>query len=104
MRRLLTFARPEVARTETVELDRLISETESLTRSDLTPQIRLVLRKGPEGADVTGSWTSLQQVLMNLMVNARDAMPDGGTLTVARRLVTGAGTVGPPNWPAGVTT
>jgi signal transduction histidine kinase len=88
VRRLLTFARPEVERAETVDLDRLVSETAALARAALTPKVRLILRKGGGAAMARGSWTSLQQVLMNLMINARDAMPDGGTLTVGRRLVT----------------
>jgi signal transduction histidine kinase len=88
VRRLLTYARPEVTQSETVVLEDLISETASLGRSALTPQIRLVVRRGPGHAMVRGSWTSLQQVLLNLMVNARDAMPEGGTLTLGRRMVT----------------
>jgi len=89
VRRLLAFARPEVERRETIDLDRLITETVKLARSVLTPQVHVKVHSGnPASASVTGSWTSLQQVLMNLMVNARDAMPAGGTITVSRRLVT----------------
>ena len=88
VRRLLTFARPEVDRTEPVDIDRLISETAALARSVLTPSTHLVVRRSAGHAEVQGSAISLQQVLINLMVNARDAMPEGGTITVARRLVT----------------
>ena len=87
VRRLLTFARPEVERAESVSLDRLLDETVSLARSALTPSIRLVVRRsGPDGT-ARGSWISLQQVLLNLLVNARDAMPDGGTMTITRRSI-----------------
>jgi PAS domain S-box-containing protein len=85
VRRLLTFARPEVEKLETVDLDRLVAETGSLARSVLTPTVRLTITRTAGPASVQGSWTSLQQVLMNLLLNARDAMPEGGTLTVARR-------------------
>ncbi len=88
VKRLLTYARPEVPRSETVDLERLLHETAALGRSALTPQIRLVVRRGRGDARARGSWTPLQQVLLNLMVNARDAMPDGGTLTLGRRMVT----------------
>ncbi|MCC6961006.1 MAG: PAS domain S-box protein [Dehalococcoidia bacterium] len=86
VRRLLTFARPEVSGAETVQLDSLLRETAALARSALTPSVRLVVQHSPGDPLVRGSWTSLQQVLVNLMVNARDAMPGGGTITVARRI------------------
>lgn len=88
VKRLLTFARPEVSSDETVRLERLLHETAALARSALTPQVRLVVRRTHGDPEVRGSWTLLQQVLVNLMVNARDAMPEGGTITLARRLVT----------------
>ena len=88
VRRLLTFARPEVERAELVDLDRLIDETAALARSVLTPSVRLVVRRGAGHTEVLGSPISLQQILINLMVNARDAMPGGGTITVSHRVVT----------------
>lgn len=86
VKRLLTFARPEVSEVETVHLDGLLHETAALARSALTPSIRLIVQRGAGDPVIRGSWTSLQQVLVNLMVNARDAMPGGGTITVARRI------------------
>jgi signal transduction histidine kinase len=88
VRRLLTFARPEVERSETVDLDRLVNETAQLARAALTPQVNLVVRRGTSEATTPGSWISLQQVLMNLLINARDAMPQGGTITVGHRVTT----------------
>ena len=87
VRRLLTFARPEVSSNETVRLERLLHDTAALARAALTPQVRLLVRRAQGDPEIRGSWTSLQQVLVNLMVNARDAMPAGGTITVARRMV-----------------
>ncbi len=87
VKRLLTFARPEVSSGETVGLESLLHETAALARSALTSQVRVVVRRSHGDPRVRGSWTSLQQVLVNLMVNARDAMPEGGVITVARRVV-----------------
>ncbi len=86
VRRLLTYARPELAAGETVALDNLLDETAALARSMLTPSMGLAVRHSREPGNASGSRTSLQQVLLNLIVNARDAMPDGGRITLARRI------------------
>jgi PAS domain S-box-containing protein len=86
VRRLLTYARPEVAGGELITLDALLDETAALARSMLTPSARLSVRHGSEPGLVHGSWTSLQQVLLNLIMNAGDAMPGGGRITVTRRI------------------
>ncbi len=87
VRRLLTYARPEVAAGEVIALDPLVDETAALARSMLTPTIRLTVRHSREPGLANGSRTSLQQVLLNLFLNARDAMPDGGgRITVSRRI------------------
>ncbi|MCC7087802.1 MAG: GAF domain-containing protein [Dehalococcoidia bacterium] len=86
VRRLLTYARPELAAGETIALDDLLDETAVLARSMLTPSMRLAVRHSREPGNANGSRTSLQQVLLNLIVNARDAMPEGGRITLARRI------------------
>ncbi len=86
VRRLLTFGRPDVERQEVVDLDRLIAEAAALARPMVEPQVRLVVRRSREPGQVLGSATALEQVLINLFVNARDAMPGGGTITVTRSL------------------
>ncbi len=93
VRRLLTYARPEVDSAELIPLETLIDETATLARSMLTPQVRLSVRKSRDGGVVSGSRTALEQVLLNLVINARDAMPSGGTITIARRVTN----VGPRN-------
>ena len=93
VRRLLTFARPEVDAQDVLSLDGLIDEAATLARSMLTPHVRLAVRRSKEKGFVLGSRTALEQILVNLVMNARDAMPGGGTITVARRV----STVGPRN-------
>ncbi len=86
VRRLLTYARPEVAGGEAIALDALLDETVAFARSMLTPSVRLSVRHSREPGLVHGSRTSLQQVLLNLIVNASDAMPGGGGINVTRRI------------------
>lgn len=93
VRRLLTYARPEVDSAELVPLDDVIHETAALARSMLTPRVRLSVRKTRDRAFVSGSRTALEQVLLNLIINARDAMPGGGNITISRRVMN----VGPRN-------
>jgi signal transduction histidine kinase len=88
VRRLLAYGRPSVDQTESIDLARLIEETASLAEPGLTPRIELVITPLPPGTLVDGSFSALQQVLLNLLVNGRDAMPGGGRLTVSCSAVT----------------
>jgi PAS domain S-box-containing protein len=91
VRRLLSFSRPGIAARERVSLSRLFTETASLVRRTLTPAIELVVRSEPGNDVVLGEFSALQQVLLNLLLNARDAMPEGGRVTVFRATRTVAG-------------
>ncbi|MCL6644237.1 MAG: PAS domain S-box protein [Dehalococcoidia bacterium] len=103
VRRLLAFGRPDIAQDEIVDLDRLIADSAALARPMVEPQVRLVIRSNAEPAQVKGSASALEQVLVNLFVNARDAMPDGGTITVSRSTVmlTSKRRWAPPELPRG---
>ncbi len=95
VRKLLSFSRPGIATREPVSIRRLVDETVSLVRRTLTPAITLIVHSEPGDDTVRGEFSSLQQVLLNLLLNARDAMPAGGTITIlhSRR------TIGPePHW------
>lgn len=87
VRRLLDFGRPSLDRVEPTDLGRLVGATVELARPALTSRIAIHM-SGCHGATVIGNFGSLQQVLLNLLFNARDAMPDGGTLTIDCSLVT----------------
>ncbi len=79
---LLAFSRRQVVRPVTVDLRESISELEPMVRRVIGEQIRLVLALDPTTGLVRADPGQLDQILINLAVNARDAMPQGGTITV----------------------
>ena len=87
IRQLLSFGREPEGRREDVQLFELAGEIRNVIRDTFPKNIRFVLRHDDELWTVRGDPTQLYQVLMNLCVNARDAMPAGGdlTLTLANR-------------------
>lgn len=83
---LLSFVRHERARCEPVELGAMIRETQAWLEPLLPAKIALDVRVEADGALwVEADRVSLQQALVNLASNARDAMPEGGTLLVSLR-------------------
>lgn len=83
VKQLLSFAGGlETERTRT-DLRAVIDEIRSLLDHTLPKSITIRTELAPDLQPVAGNATQLSQVLMNLCVNARDAMPDGGTLTLA---------------------
>jgi len=81
-RQLLTFTRRQVHQPRASELNQVITQLSHLLRRLLGEEIRLETRLDPSGAWVKADPGNLEQVLMNLAVNARDAMPRGGVLTI----------------------
>ena len=79
---LLAFSRQQVLRPEVLDLDQAMSESEELLRRLIGSQIDFRLLRGPGRKWVRVDRGQLQQVLMNLCINARDAMPGGGRLEV----------------------
>jgi PAS domain S-box-containing protein len=79
---LLTFSRRENAEVRPVCLDDQLRNAESLVHVLLGELIRLELHLGAPSAVVMGDPIQLEQILFNLVSNARDAMPEGGTLRI----------------------
>lgn len=86
VRRLLGFSRPGLNSREVVSLENLFRETQTLIQRTLGPSVQLIFEPGPPEETTYGEFTSLQQVLVNLLLNARDAMPHGGTILVRRAI------------------
>ena len=83
VRQLLTFARKNVAHFHPVALNDLVADTITLLGETFPKSIKIVFRPQAGVGEIGADATQIHQVLLNLCVNARDAMPDGGTLTVA---------------------
>jgi len=90
---LLAFGRRQVLQPRAVDLNQVLAETGSLLRRLLGEHVELVLRPGDGLGTVRVDPGQIEQVIVNLAVNSRDAMPRGGRLTITTReieLETGA--------------
>jgi PAS domain S-box-containing protein len=81
-RQLLAFSRQQVLEPQVIDLNVLVSGVEQMLRRLLPEDISLRTSLSPTLGPVLADPGQLEQVLVNLVVNARDAMPDGGMITV----------------------
>jgi PAS domain S-box-containing protein len=81
-RQLLTFARKQVVAPAPLDLNQAVRSSEKLLRRVLSEAVALEVRLGPGPLTTVCDPGQLEQVLLNLAVNARDAMPGGGRLTI----------------------
>ena len=86
-RQLLMFSRKQIVRLSPLDLNAVITEVERLLRRTLGEDIEIITSLPSDVRTIQGDATQLQQVLMNMAVNARDAMPRGGVLTIETRNV-----------------
>ncbi len=82
VRQLLAFSRQQTLKPRVVAVNEAIGDLSDLLRRLLGAKVKLVLDLETPGRSVRVDPSQLDQVLINLAVNARDAMPDGGTLTL----------------------
>jgi PAS domain S-box-containing protein len=81
-RQLLAFSRQQVLQPRPVDLNEVVSEIEDMLRTLIGKDVLLTTKRGQGLGSVEADPGQLQQVVMNLAVNARDAMPEGGELTI----------------------
>ncbi|HVC00486.1 MAG TPA: response regulator [Candidatus Dormibacteraeota bacterium] len=86
-RQLLAFARRQVIHPSTIDLNHLVGETAELLQQLIGEGIHMTLQLAANLRATQADSGQIEQVLMNLCVNARDAMPHGGNLTIETRNV-----------------
>ena len=89
VQQLLTSARQTEARFSSLDLNDLIRELEKMLQATFPKMISFDLRLDPTLPHITADRSQIHQVLLNLCVNARDAMPSGGTITFKTSMATG---------------
>jgi nitrogen-specific signal transduction histidine kinase/ActR/RegA family two-component response regulator len=86
-RQLLAYSRKQVLRLEVLDMNDVVGETQPLLERLLGADINLVAILDPRVGRVSADLGQTTQVLLNLVVNARDAMPDGGDVVIETRNV-----------------
>jgi PAS domain S-box-containing protein len=89
VQQLLTSARQTEARFSSLDLNALARELERMLQATFPKMISFKLELDPDLPSITADKSQIHQVLLNLCVNARDAMPTGGTLTLATTITAG---------------
>ncbi len=84
-RQLLAFSRKQVLSPTVVDLNRVVEEMHRMLGRLVSAEIRTILTLVPDVGHVLVDVGQLEQVIMNLVINARDAMPSGGLLSVTTR-------------------
>jgi two-component system cell cycle sensor histidine kinase/response regulator CckA len=84
---LLAFSRRQIQELQIVDINRVVDELDKILRRLIGEDIELSVKTAADLGAVKADPSQIEQVLMNLAVNARDAMPRGGTLTIATRNV-----------------
>ena len=90
-RQLLAFSRKQVLQPKVLDLNRVVSDMDQMLRRLIGEDIELETNLAPDLWCVKADPGQIEQVIMNLVVNARDAMPEGGKLLIVSSNVNGTG-------------
>ncbi len=82
---LLAFSRKQILERRVLDLNQQVEQVERMLKRLIGEDIELISELEPDVARIEVDPSQLEQVIVNLAVNARDAMPDGGTLRIATR-------------------
>jgi len=88
VKRLLQFGRPTKSGTVVVSLNQIVLDTLAFLKAVIPAQISIEHHLCPEACTIKADPSTISHIITNLCINARDAMPDGGTLTIAISRVT----------------
>jgi PAS domain S-box-containing protein len=81
-RQLLAFSRKEIIEPTLLDVNVVLANIRAMLRRLIREDVEIVLRLRPELAPIKADSGQIEQIVLNLAVNARDAMPKGGTLTI----------------------
>ena len=81
-RQLLAFSRKQVMQPKVFDLNIVVTDLEKMLRRMIGEDVELRVSPGPDLGNIKADPVQLEQVIMNLAVNARDAMPKGGKLSI----------------------
>ncbi len=81
-RQLLAFSRQQVLEPRVLNLNSIVTDVQKMLQRLIGEDVELITIPAPNLASVKADQGQIEQVIMNLAVNSRDAMPEGGTLTV----------------------
>ena len=84
---LLSFSRRQSAQPKVVDVGSILNQTAGMLRRLIGEDIELQIHRAPESERTFADAGQIQQLLLNLAINSRDAMPDGGTLSIDIRNV-----------------
>jgi two-component system cell cycle sensor histidine kinase/response regulator CckA len=84
-RQLLAFSSREVITQQAVALDQLVHNMQNMLQRLIGPEIQIVTEVWPDLTPVLADTTQVEQILVNLVINARDAMPRGGKIAIELR-------------------
>lgn len=86
VKQLLAFSRKQVLEYKPLDLGQLVEDFSTLLRRTIRENIELIIKESPGNKPIVADQGQIEQVLMNLVVNASDAMPEGGQLTIETQL------------------
>jgi two-component system cell cycle sensor histidine kinase/response regulator CckA len=79
---LLAFSRQQVVRPEVLDINAVLKDFDGILRRLIGEDVELILISGPHAGLIRANASQIQQVIVNLVVNARDSMPGGGRLVI----------------------